>query len=460
MFTFSPPTPSARHGVTLAAAVLLVAGLMFFVRRSYDPAPPPPEETVTAPWTTAASREAKRLATREKVIAANLNLPVAPAEDARWKAFLGAVKWSADRRPEVRDALARRLRFPDPAASPASIPAADMPSNEVRRLAMETAFALFPAGLEPEMRRIFEHDTDPRRLAMAGAWLERNDRSPAGRLALEQSLTRRMPHWAEEPRLLALVTELRQPRSTVISQRPPLEDLLTAPFDNAAVVFSLQRLDRRFLGRAVVRSAEGSFLVEPDGRPFSVTQFALSASGLPGTLTNGNTPTGIFEVEGMGRTKNTAIGPSETIILGLPLEYDKTWTESRYDALLPDSWKSWWPIREAWWAGLARRGEILAHGTAIDPAPWRDTVFAGQTPSHGCLTCDETWDPATGRRVTSEQARLVAALRKAGGPPAYLVVVEMDDEARPVSMGDVTRLLKNLRRRPAGPGLAIAAPSL
>jgi hypothetical protein len=209
------------------------------------------------------------------------------------------------------------------------------------------------------------------------------------------------------------------------------------------VVFSFQRVDRRFLGRAAVRHAIGSFLLEADGTPFSVTQFAQSASGLPGTLTNGNTPCGIFEMVKVGTTRNTAIGPSETLILGLPLEYDRTWTAARYEALLPASWRNWWPIREAWWAGHAGRNDILAHGTAIDPAPWMDTVFAGQTPSHGCLTCEETWDPANGQRTTSEQARLVEAFRRAGGPPGYLVLVEVDDRRQPVSPEEVAKLLKN-----------------
>lgn len=436
----SPRTTGFERPFLLAAALLAVGGLMIWVQRAYQPPSAGPDE-VTAPWATAAAREAKRRNTRENVIAANLELPLSAAYDGRWKSFLSAVKWSADRRPEVLAAVSRRLKF-------TSLPPGEKPpATEVLRLAMETGYALFPTQLESEMREIFEKDTDPKRLAMAGAWLRRFDSRPENLESLRASLTARMPAWKNEPRLLALVTELSQPRAEALRERPPLEDLLTAPFDGRPVIFSLQRLDRQFLGRAVVRSAEGSFLVEPDGRPFSVTQFGLSASGLPGTLTNGNTPGGIFEVESISRTKNTAIGPSETIILGLPLEYDKTWTEARYNALLPDSWKSWWPIREAWWAGQAGRNEILAHGTTIDPTPWMNTVFAGQTPSHGCLTCDETWDPGTGRRVTSEQARLVAALRKAGGAPAYLVLVELDGENRPVTAEDAAGLLKNLQRK-------------
>lgn len=435
----TPPGPSGReHPLLLLSALLVVGGLMIFVHLSYrnfgfrESAVP----EITAPWTTASAREAQRRHTRDEVIGANLGLPPASGDNARWQSFLSAVKWNGDHRPEVLAALRHRLE----------IPGADSVKSdgftEVQRLAMETAFGLFPTELEPEMRQIFLTDTDPKRLAMAGAWLARMDSGAANRKSLEDSLRARKPDWAMQPQLLALVTGLRAPRTEIMRQRPPLNDLLRAPFGGRPVIFSLQRIDRRFAGRAVVRSADGSFLVEPDGTPFSALQFALSVSGLPGTLTNGNTPCGIFGIEEFGHTGNTAIGPSETIVLGLPLEYDKTWTEARYEDLLPESWKSWWPIREAWWAGQAGRFEILAHGTAIDPEPWTGTVFAGLTPSHGCLTCDESWDPSTGRRLASEQARLTTALRRAGGPPAWLVVVEIDAAARPVTREDVGKLLK------------------
>ena len=419
-------------------AVLFLAVLMLFVRRSQR-LPEISYDEITAPWTTAAAREKKRRAIIEETINRHLNLPLTPDADRKWESFLGAVKWQADRRPEVLAAVRRRLQMPP------LPPGTKGQALETQRLALETAHGLFPTELEPEMRAVFLTDQEPKRLGMAGAWLVRFDGSAAHRKALTETLTQRFPDWKSEPRLLAFGTELNEPRAKVIAQRPPLADLLKAPFDGRPVVISFQRVDRQFPGRAVVRHANGSFLVGPDGVPFSVTQFALSASGLPGTLTNGNTPCGIFEITEISTTRNTAIGPSETIILGLPLEYDRTWTAARYDGLLPPSWQKWWPIREAWWAGQAGRNEILAHGTAIDPAPWQDTVFAGRTPSHGCLTCDETWEPATGKRATSEQVRLVEALRRAGGAPGYLVLVEVNDQSKPVSADEVTELLKNGR---------------
>lgn len=432
-----PPQPGRINYGAIVAAVVLLAGVMLWVRQSWRPVGV--DAVVRAPWATTAERAAQRRETMEKTINANLNLPLNLQSDARWQQFLGAVKWQADRRPEVLAAMRLRLQMPilPPRSSRTAV--------ETQRLALETAFGLFPLELEPEMRRIWMLDHEPKRVAMAGHWLVRKNGNPDHRTALENALTSRFPDWAGEPRFLALVSELRQPRAVAIRSRPPLTDLLQAPFDGRPVIFSLQRTDRQFEGRAVVRHANGQFILDASGDAFSVGQFALSASGLPGTLTNGNTPSGIFEVTETSTSRNLSIGPSELLVLGLPLEYDRTWTESRYQNLLPESWRVWWPIREAWWAGRAGRNEILAHGTTVDPAPWRDTVFAGLTPSHGCLTCQEMWDPATGQRLSSEQARLVRGWRQAGGGQGYLVVVEIDDQPRPISVGESDQIVKGLR---------------
>jgi len=394
-----------------------------------------PDEVI-APWTTAAAREESWRQTRDGVIQANLEDLPPIDQDGKWQQLLNAAKWQAERSPGVLAAVRRRLTLP------VLPPNANAHAVETARLALETAYALFPRELEPEMRRIFLSDHDPKRLGMAGAWLARFDPGAENRAMLASTLLARFPDADAEPRLLGLLTALREPRIQVIAQRPALTDLLKAPFACRPVIFSFQRVNRSWPGRAVVRHVEGGFLVEPDGRPFSVTQFARSASDLPGTLTNGNTPCGIFEIVESAHTDNKAIGPSPTLVLGLPLEYDAAWTVERYQGLLPASWQNWWPVREAWWAGLAGRNEILAHGTTIDPRPWLDTVFAGQTPSHGCLTCEETWDPDTGRRTSSEQVRLAEAFRKAGGAPGYLVVVEIDDTPCPVPVDEVTGILE------------------
>ena len=387
--------------------LLLLGLLMVWVWRAHRPAKGGSVEVV-APWTTAAARAAQRSEVRNRSIEGNFGLPLTPEYEGRWQSFLGAVKWTSDRRPEVLAEVRRRLTMP-PLETTATARAV-----EVQRLAMETAHGLFPVELEEEMRRIFLTDYDAKRVAMAGAWLRRKDGSPGQRESLAAALRGRFSAWQAEPRFLALVTELEAPRQQFIAQRPPLADLLKAPFDGRPVVFSFQRVDRSWLGRAVVRHGSGRFVVEPDGSRFSVTQFALSASGLPGTLTNGNTPCGIFEITKVSTTRNTR-HRSHGDTRSLACLWSMTPSgPRRVTAVVAACLEKWWPIREAWWAGQAGRNEILAHGTAIDPAPWMDTVFAGQTPSHGCLTCDESWDPATGQRISSEQCRLIERLAPGG----------------------------------------------
>lgn len=403
--------------------------------------------TVSAAWTTAAARDLQRIRVRERAIAPNLNLPVPevfPADlpmEQRWEEFLQAVLWQVDRRPEVLAAVRRRLQMPPLPAT------AGEQSIEVQRLVLEAAYGLFPDELLPEMQAIFSREPDSKRVAMAGAWLARQTTEPSQRAVLLDILQERHPEYESDPRLLALYHELVWPRQSLARLRPDPAALLTAPFDGRPVVFSFQRRDRRFTGRAAVRHAQGDFLVNPDGTILSVPQFALSASGLPGTITNGNTPCGIFEITEIGSTRNHSIGPSPTLVLGLPLEYDRTWTQERYLHLLPDPWKTWWPMREAWWAGQAGRYEILAHGTAIDPAPWSDTPFAGETPSQGCLTCRETWDPVTGERLFSAQTVLAEAFQRAGGAPGYLVVLEVEELPHPVSAGEVSQMLRRGSRK-------------
>ena len=135
-----PPATSMQWR-RVALAVLAVAALMLFMVKSRPPSRV--EEPVIAPWTTAVAREKKRQETLLRTINGNLDLPLTAAYDQRWQGFLGAVKWHSDRRPEVLAAIRRRL------ALPPLLPGASAGSVETQRLALETAYGLFPTELEP-----------------------------------------------------------------------------------------------------------------------------------------------------------------------------------------------------------------------------------------------------------------------------------------------------------------------
>jgi hypothetical protein len=346
----------------------------------------------------------------DDVIKPGLRQAVTVENHKAWSKVLWTMKWTNYREDdgiEPLRAMLRQTSWPE----------------ESRRLVLETSYALHPGAFVPEMQLLAGIEQDPRRWAMAAAYLRRATTHPIG---VPDTATE---NFRTDPRVLASVAEDREPRAAVAQKTPPLADLLTWDFAGRPVVFSFQRANRDFPGRVALRRAAGAWLTNSDGSLWTLPQFARSVSNLPGTITNGNTPAGILGIRELAFTQNAAIGPTMAITLALPGEYEK-WTHEQYQNLLPPSWRSHWPMQEAWWAGQVGRYEIMAHGTTIDPEWWRSSPFYPLTPSHGCLTCDEEWSPETGERLRSDQQELVDAVILAGGAPAWLVVVETESSGR------------------------------
>jgi hypothetical protein len=114
------------------------------------------------------------------------------------------------------------------------------------------------------------------------------------------------------------------------------------------------------------------------------------------------------------------------------------WSESLYAAQLPAAWQGYHPIWEAWRAGKAGRSEIILHGSTINPEFYADAPYHPLTPSLGCLTAKEIWSAEDGRLIESDQLELVHAfLRAAPDGRGFLVVVNLDAEPAPVTLGEV-----------------------
>jgi hypothetical protein len=203
---------------------------------------------------------------------------------------------------------------------------------------------------------------------------------------------------------------------------------------------------------------DGHFARLPNGRPMIFEQLARSGSGMPYFLTNGNTPQGIYSIQGIAVTNNALIGPTPNIQLILPFETDwqKFFSDHRhfpddslelYLQLLPASWRNYQPIMEAWAAGKIGRTEIIAHGTAIDPEYFKERSFYPLTPTQGCLCAKELWNPSTGHLLISEQFNLVAAYQSTPGTRGYLFVINVDDQSRPVTRGEVEKWVYEFEKR-------------
>ncbi len=215
------------------------------------------------------------------------------------------------------------------------------------------------------------------------------------------------------------------------------------------IVFSLQRKNRNYPGIAIVRSKNGDFIKDEKGNIFSVPQLARSITNLPGYLTNGNTPQGIFRMYGFEVSRSAFIGPTENIQLTMPVETpnrhffkdslmaDTSRTKELYEKFLPETLRSYEPLYESLYAGMAGRTEIIAHGTTVNPEYYKNKPYYPLTPTQGCLTCKEIWSTVDGKRLESDQQKLVNAVKAAGGADGYCIVIEIDDQQKPVSLQEI-----------------------
>jgi hypothetical protein len=227
---------------------------------------------------------------------------------------------------------------------------------------------------------------------------------------------------------------------------------------NTTIVFSFQRKNRDYPGLAMIRKADGTFLKNSDGTYFAVGQLARSISNMPGYISNGNTPQGIFTMHGFDTSKNYFIGPSSNIQLSMPHEYnsitvngdivDTSCTLEQYRNLLPKECRDYAPLYGTFYAGKAGRTEIIAHGTTINPSYYSTCSYYPFTPTMGCLTSVEIWDSKTGYLQKSNQQKLTDALQKNGGAIGYLIVVEINHNSKennrynyPVTLEDLNMYL-------------------
>lgn len=320
---------------------------------------------------------------------------------------------------------------------------------------LSAAYALYPFETAPFLVNLLSRLSTPREFAIAAYTLLKVDDSIGQREFIRATMNNRFIDWQKqsppEPRLQRLYYVLTNNLQAVIRNRPPLIDLLAHPIGvGKPVVFSFQRLDRQRFGLAVVRGADGKFVRNTDGSLFHVAHLAHALTNLPGTITNGNTPQGLFTIVGAGTATSQWIGPTPYLESKVPVEATRaefahvdadvlvnSWTDADYAAFLPETWRQYTPFTEAYLAGRAGRDEMLMHGTTINSNYYLGQSYFPGTPSAGCMVAMETWTPNEGRLLFSDQLSLVKAFTRDGQDRGYLVVVELDDRSDPVSLADV-----------------------
>lgn len=336
-------------------------------------------------------------------------------------------------------------------------------SRSFQRSLMEFVYANYKDKYTAEVNQLMTVTSNEKIFAMCSEYLLRNDSSEKNVSEISLLLSQKFSDTSGNAILYMLKTRLQEMKDVILKknvsafpQKILPEILSRSAFPNAVVVYSFQRRNRDFPGLAIVRDKTGKFVKDEKGNIFSVPQLARSMSGLPVYLTNGNTPQGVYRMDGFEVSKSRIIGPTPNIQLTMPFEgsiahfirdssnIDSVWTIDLYKKILPDSWKNFSPFFQTYYASKAGRTEIIAHGTTIDPKYYQNESYYPLTPTEGCLCTKEIWSEDNGIQLESDQIQLVNAVKKAGGADGYLVVIDLDNFNQRVSLTDIlTYLPKN-----------------
>ncbi|HEY8688020.1 MAG TPA: hypothetical protein VIM07_02205 [Chitinophagaceae bacterium] len=317
-----------------------------------------------------------------------------------------------------------------------------------QRALLELVYTAYPKLFVKNATALMRQTSNSKIFAMCAEYLLQNSNDEKTIALLKKLLINKIKNASDDAILKSLSFRLEnkitQPANKILPQ------IFSKNFLSGNVVmYSIQRKDRNYPGIVLIRNKEGKFIRDSAGNIFNVPQLARSITNLPGYLTNGNTPQGIFRMHGFGISSSSFIGPTTNIQLTMPGETslqlfmkdstisDTAWTEDWYKKLLPPTVKNYSPLYGSFYAGKAGRTEIISHGTTVDPEYYKDQSYYPLTPTQGCLCTKELWSGSNGSRVYSDQQRLVNAIQSAGGPDGYCVVIELDDKKQPVNINEV-----------------------
>ncbi len=374
-------------------------------------------------------------------ISKNLSLPLTDSTEENWEDAFYAMELINYRSPKV-DAKIRSVFNSIEKRSPG-----------FQRAYLELIYANYPKDFVPEISAFLKQTGNPKPFAMGSEYILMNDTQPSTISEVIKLTALKIVDTKDEKSSSILVSLFNRVIDIMIKRDKDFvsqKDLFSKDYlKGNVIVFSIQRKNRNYPGIAIVRSNTGDFIKDKKGNIFSVPQLARSMSNLPGYLTNGNTPQGIFRMYGFEVSKSSFIGPTENIQLTMPFETslqhflkdssisDTLWTSELYKKLLPNSLKNHYPLYETFNASSAGRTEIIAHGTTVNTKYYYNKPYYPLTPTLGCLTSKEIWSTVDGKRIESDQQKLVNAVKAAGGANGYCIVIEIDDQQKPVSIAEI-----------------------
>ncbi|UAY51732.1 hypothetical protein [Ferruginibacter albus] len=404
-------------------------------------------QTDVAPYYKGAIKKNRETTQRNIIgyINRNLSLPIADSTEDNWEGGLWAMELLQYKSPW----LLNRVHFAFDTILQHSI--------HFQKALLELVYANYPNDFVNEVKNLIEQTADEKVFALCAEYLRQNNSSEETDDYLwdKFSTANNLYSWYKNEDSVSKVIFIQLSRQKKISKERILAPLLDKKYLKKNVVaYSIQRKNRNYPGIVIIKNGDGNFVTNDDGTIFNVPQLARSVSNLPFYITNGNTPQGVFRMHGFDVSKADFIGPTKNIQLTMPFETslkkffndstitDSAWTEDWYKKILPGGLKEYQSLYQTYYAGAVGRTEIIAHGTTINPEYYKEKTFYPLTPTQGCLCTKEIWSDADGHRQESDQQKLADAIKRAGGAEGYYIVIEIDDQQKPVQLEEVLQYIK------------------
>ena len=394
------------------------------------------QDNLYARYTTNENRDKIHKRLVNNTILFNLSLPLTDTTEEKWEEAFGAMEFLLYKNPMVDKKIEEAFEN------------LQSRSKSFQRALLELAYTSYPSRYLTQTDDLLRGTNDPKIFAMSAEYILQSSQDSLTVETIEELMISKFSHQSTDPILVRLSEQLSEIKfsSPSFIDNKFFTDILNRNFlPGNTIMYSFQRKDRDFPGLVVIRNKDGIF-VRDSAEIFNVPQLARSINNLPSYLTNGNTPQGIFRMKGFDVSMSMFIGPSPNVQLTMPGEtslinffadssiYDTIWNKEFYAKLLPITLQNYSPLYHSYYAGLAGRSEIIAHGTAINPEYFKGKPYYPHTPSLGCLSTKEIWN---GRRLESNQKKLINGLLKAGGADGYCVVIELDDKKAAVTIEEL-----------------------
>ncbi len=366
--------------------------------------------------------------------------PVEDAQEKHWRTVLWSTAITNPQDPFVAQGLAGIL-------DKASQPALSVGQQKIVAMGVKLAIQLYSdrpgayAAIPEKLLNVARSSDDINLTALALTGLEAMPTVQDQLAPLAAATKKRFPLWILQERMKTTLEDLDWHLNPASKSHPPLQDLLSAtPVSGVPTIYVLCRPDRKVLCRTLMKDSKGQF-VQAAGQPWSVSLLARSLHNLRWNMQAGNTPQGIFRVEGtLSPTPDTfrAFGQFPRFKLFMPFESEvKNFLPNRpgpffgslddYRQLLPASWRSYPPMAQSYWAGKIGRSLVRIHGTGEDPELfYGDKTSLASTaqsypwnPSIGCLSALERYD-AAGNLVEADMPKILEAFTRAQPQPPII----------------------------------------